>query len=733
MASHIFKSNRPLVTESIGLGAIKKLPLNPLSVAILAAGFCQMGAAQSVQTLDPITVSSRADDSQLSPLGDVPLSQSPLSATSFDAARLRAAGVTRLSELSKLDASITDAYNTVGYWDYATIRGYVLDNRNNFRREGLGINAETAISLFNKERVEVLKGASGISAGVSSPAGLINYRVKRPVDRLRVVDLSLDSFGARSVALDISERFAPNAVGQNTLGLRVNAAVDQLVGPQPGTRGSGRHFALAGAWQLSPATSLDLETEASRRSQPSVPGQSLWGNKLPVADARANQNQQPWSLPVELSGATTSLRLKHALGSDWQLQAQMQTQSLTSQDRVAFPFGCTEPSGAYYADRYCPDGNADLYDFRSENETRNTRAWQLSLKGQARLGGLMHRVQASLSRSSHVARFQDQAFNYVGTTSSVAAQALPADASLTDVNTHRDETSRELSLADAVSLNAATTAWLGLRSTTIQRASVRTNGSRPTQYQQSFTSPWWAISHRLSEANTVYLSRSCGIETDVAPNRSRFTNAGQSLPALQSKQTEVGIKHSGAVTQLTAAWFSIRRPIAADIGTCAGTRDCTRTPDGDAVHTGLELSAQARLSASHGVWRLNGSAGVIRARREGSVQVGINGLAPTNVPTHTLRVGAGFTPKADPRWTLDASASSEGERQVLPDNSIQLPGWTRVDASARLNWSANTQLSIGVDNAFNKRGFRESPYQFGHAYLFPIAPRSLKIGLSVSG
>ena len=36
-----------------------------------------------------------------------------------------------------------------------------------------------------------------------------------------------------------------------------------------------------------------------------------------------------------------------------------------------------------------------------------------------------------------------------------------------------------------------------------------------------------------------------------------------------------------------------------------------------------------------------------------------------------------------------------------------------------------------IDNLFDQRAWRESPYQFGHAYLFPLQPRTLRVSLQV--
>jgi hypothetical protein len=61
-------------------------------------------------------------------------------------------------------------------------------------------------------------------------------------------------------------------------------------------------------------------------------------------------------------------------------------QRLKTDDRIAFPFGCFDPEpapdGTYYPDRYCPNGNFDLYDYRSENEQRRTGVLDLSLHGE---------------------------------------------------------------------------------------------------------------------------------------------------------------------------------------------------------------------------------------------------------------------------------------------------------------------------------------------------------------
>jgi iron complex outermembrane recepter protein len=106
-------------------------------------------------------------------------------------------GIRRLSDLATIDAAVGDAYNADGYYDFLSVRGFVLDNRFNYRRDGLPISAETSIPLDNKSRIEVLKGTSGMLAGIGSPGGMVNFVVKRPTD---APSAKASSAGSRTAA-----------------------------------------------------------------------------------------------------------------------------------------------------------------------------------------------------------------------------------------------------------------------------------------------------------------------------------------------------------------------------------------------------------------------------------------------------------------------------------------------------------------------------------------------------
>ncbi len=732
MASHtrIHARTRRLPSASSVAARVAALAAAALATTIASAQSSQPPAAP----LAPVNVSGRAYPTVgIGGWGDVPLSRAPLQGSVFSAEQMKDNGVQRLSDLTGLDPAVSDAYNTEGYWDYLTVRGFVLDNRFNFRRDGLPISAETSIPLDNKARIEILKGASGMQAGTSAPGGLVNYVVKRPVSEpLTSVSLGWRQSATLEAALDLSRRFGTD----NTFGLRLNAAAASIDPPVRSAQGTRYTLALAGDWRLGSDTLLEAEAETSQRKQASVPGFSMLGNSVPApGDARINLNNQPWSLPVVFNGDTASLRLQQRLAGDWRFIAHLASQQLKTDDRIAFPFGCTSPDpapdGTHYADRYCPDGTFDLYDFRSENERRRTDALDLSFQGRLATGPLRHELTAGLLNSRVENRFQRQAFNFAGTGNVLGTAIVPAAPDLTDENTNRDERSAEAYARDAIALSDELTAWLGVRRTQLHRQSVRTDGSRATDYRQSFTTPWLAVSWAYAPEQLVYASWGQGIESEVVPGRARYTNNGQALPALKSRQIEAGLKGSSEAYEWTLAGFDIERPQFADFGACDDTGDsCTRQADGSARHRGAEASGAARA----GAWLVRGGLQWLRARREGSQVAAINGLQPTNVPARTAKLQAAYSVPQVAGLSLQAALVHESRRMVLPDNSASNPGWTRIDVAAR--WQGRFDASTvtwraGIDNLFDRRAWRESPYQFGHAYLFPLGPRTLRASMQI--
>jgi len=698
----------------------------------LLAALPMAAAAQETQT---VTVTGRAPPSAaVAGFDDTPLSRAPFSATVIGPSALTDAGVSNLADIARVSPGLSDAYNAIGYWSNFTVRGYALDQRSNFRRDGLPISAETSLWLGNKNSVDVLRGTSGMQAGVSAPGGLVNLTVKRPIGTLRSAALGFESDGTVGLMLDLGDRAADGRIGW-----RLSAEATHLDPPLKSARGHREGIAAAGDWRFDTDKLLEAEFELNRQSQPSQPGFSMLGPRVPDArdsDPHINLNNQPWSLPVVFVGETASLRWTQRLAGDLNFVAHAMTQWLRTDDRIAFPFGCTDDNGTpadpsddiYYPDRYCPSGKFDFYDFRSEGEHRRSDALDLSLGGRAALWGQEHRWRAGVLGSRQRVDIPRGAFNFAGTGTIDGLSVVPPNPAITAEGSNSDDRSIEAYARDQWLLTPDATLWLGLRATHLKRYSVVTDGSYATNDSRTFTTPWLAASLQLDARTIAYASAGEGVETPSAPSSPLYNNPTQALPAQKSRQLETGIKFDSGAWNASAVAFDIRRPFVTDDACAAG---CTRIVDGQQRHRGIELDAGWR----GGPWSVQAGGTWLRAQRERSIDPADDGLKPTNVPERSLRGQLGYQVPALPELWFGATVSNEAARFILPDNSASIPSWTRLDLVARLvQRVADTTLTwrLGVDNATDRRAWRESPFQFGHVYLYPLAPRTWRASLAAA-
>jgi len=694
--------------------------LTPLAAAVvvLAGPAHAEDAAQTVQ----VTARSASESAGVTGFGQ-PLSRTPIQADVIDTKVLADIGATSLSDLTRIDASITDSYNAVGYWTTFTLRGFQVDNRQNFRRDGLPINAETSLPLENKAGVEVLKGLSGMQAGTSAPGGIVNLVVKRPDVDLRSATLTWEQDGTVGIAADLSQRFGD----RRQFGARVNLSATRLDPNYRDDKGHRSLASLATDWRIADGSLLELEFEHSLQSQPSVPAFSTFGGVVPdphAIDPHINLNDQPWSLPVVLQGNTMSLRFTQAIAPDWHVKLQALQQRLVSNDHLAFAFGGNadcEPCNSFAS-----DGSFALYDFRSDGERRQTRDLDVSIDGKFTTGPLRHAATAGVLQTVFTGRFNDEAYNFVGIGTSDGLTMIPVsqdNPTPTTPNTNRTERSTEFYLRDSIQLGDDWAAWGGLRHTRLHRQTAETATGNPdaaTDYRQSFTTPWVAVSRQLGEHDMVYLSWGEGVESSVTPNLPIYQNQGQVQPATLSRQWEAGFKHAVGVDQWGVSAYDIDQPHYTDVTDDAGLLVHAR--DGNVRARGLEGEAQTRA----GALTLRASAMLQRVRNEGSSDPSL-GRTPTNVPNSSVKLLADYAIAQLPGLSVLANMAYEGKREVFPDDSARIPGWTRFDLGARyiqavgattLTWRA------GVDNLFDRRAWREAPYQYDHAYLFPLEPRT---------
>jgi iron complex outermembrane receptor protein len=711
----------------------------PVHLAIAALSLNALlpsAQAQDDASLPSITVNApklREGKASIGGFGNEPEWQQPQQAERFSAEALKAAQVQRLADVVKLDAGVSSSYSAVGYWDWLSVRGFVLDLNHNYRREGLPISGETSIALDNKAAVEVLKGTSGMQAGVSAPGGLVNLLVKRPEGRVRNAEITLGNHGDVLTAVDLSDRFGQS----QDVGLRVNAAHERLNSSIQNTQGERHLLAIAGDWRLSRDTLVEAEIETSRRNQHSVPGFSMLGDTLPSAssiDPNINLNNQHWGAPVVMQGTTGTLRLTQKLAGGWKAIGTLGEQRLITNDRTAFPFGglCADPDYVN-CDRYAPDGTFGMYDYRSNHESRVARSADIHATGSATTGPVQHELTIGALRSLARVTLSNAAYTYVGMGNISGDFTVPEGPVYDSAQTLRGERSTEFYISDSAKLSESWRAWGGLRRTQLSRTQTLTDFSQdPSRVSQSFTTPWVALGYEFIPKHQVYASWGEGVELLPAKFTSPsaiYVNNGEVLPALKSRQWEVGVKGQDGQTNWSLAWFHIVRPEAASVMQDDGK--LAYQLDGDSRHQGIEGQVHTRIQN----YGLDLSAMVLDARRRHSVSDDINGQAPSNVPDYTLKMSHSYRVSALPGLSLQGDIVHEGPRTADVAADERIPAWTRVDVAASLaqNWGSHAiTWRLGINNLLDTRAWVESPTQFDHIYLFPMAARSFTASMQLS-
>lgn len=713
------------------------LKLSPCAAALALAFVAPVWAQTTPQNLQGVTVTSKAapvldvDRADVGGLGQA-LARTPQSVSVLGADLLAATASSSLSQVIKLDASLADSYNTTGYVEGMSVRGFLLDQNNNYLRNGLPVSNFAPAALENKERIEVLKGVAGLQAGVSAPGGLVNFVTKAPqADAFTTALIAGDGHGGSKVHLD-------NNAHWGAVGVRVNLAAEDLRTQFDRAEGKREFASVALATNAAPGTKISADLEYHHKKQPSVPGLGLLdtngdgvADTLPASNySRLNLNNQSWSQPFEATSTNAQFAIDQQINADWQARLGLGTQRTVVHDRLAFPDGCsTGPNYVYPG--LCGNGDVDIYDYRSENEERSTWAWDAKLQGRL---GTQHRVTLSLSgRSARTDLNPKQAYNFAGTTNIDRPIALPGDGTALDLNTNSRERAVDIHASLVSDLSATVQSFVGVRSSRLTRSSERSDGSRAIAFEQTVTTPWAGLSWTPLAGTMVYASWGQGAELEAVPNRSsRFVNAGQVLPALKSEQTELGIKWQANPRMLvSAAVFNIDKPYADDQATASGIP--LRIAGGKtARHRGLELAAVGQVDAQLSV---QASLSLLDAKYTAAIDPALVGQQVTNVPKTKASLFADYKIAMVPGLSLSGLVIHESGKTVTADGAVSLPAAWQLDTGLRYQnrlLGKSTVWALNVENLTDRSYWREAPTQYwGATYVFPSTPRTVRARVTV--
>lgn len=197
-----------------------------LAFSVSPANAQTPGQAEPTRELSVVTVTAehsgsfKSDVVQVGTFRDMAPLDVPQTSNVVTREVLDAQAATTLFGALRNTAGVTRTALNGSTYDNIAIRGILVENRGNYRLNGsLPIINLVGVPLENKERVEVLKGASSLYYGFVPPSGIVNLVTKRagkePVSNIA---LSANQHGGANVHVDLGRRFGD----QQQFGARAN-------------------------------------------------------------------------------------------------------------------------------------------------------------------------------------------------------------------------------------------------------------------------------------------------------------------------------------------------------------------------------------------------------------------------------------------------------------------------------------------------------------------------------
>ncbi|MES2868709.1 MAG: TonB-dependent siderophore receptor [Pseudomonadota bacterium] len=707
-----------------------KLTLGLLLVSAAPAAFSAPTelAATSVTAED--NVGYLANSAWVGGFEATPLLDTPAAISVFTEALIKDQQARLLSEVLRNDASVGESYAPIGYYENFVVRGFSLNSASSYKINGRTITGEQNVGLENKQQVELLKGLSGLQSGVSEPGGVVNYVTKRAAD-VRSVTVSTDDRGSGYLATDVGGWFG----SEQQFGLRANFAHEDIHSYVEHANGQRDFASLAFDWNISPDALLQLDVEYQNKEQRSVPGyQLLGGTELPHhASPKKLLAHQSGSKPVTIDSLNINGNFEYRFSDNWKGSFSASRSKVVIDDYSSFAWGgCTTGCITPGVDNYfSPEGNYDIYDFQSPDDTRRNDEVQAALTGQFDTAGIGHELTVGSSVFRRVVEQRELVNQWLG---SGNINAEPEDLAgysgpLQDSYRRLDSRQYGLFFTDRISFNEQWQTVLGGREVRLDEKTFDKQGDTTRHTQRYEFLPQAALIYKPIQNLSLYTRYSKGLSLGgEAPWFA--TNASEILAPTVSRQIEAGIKYDWRRMSLSATLFQIRQAYQYSQPNDGGT--FTYIQQGEQKNTGLELAANGWATQR---LQVSASVAAIRSRVSGSGTAEYEDHQTINVPTLRASLYGDYAlPWVDGLAVLGGVQYS-GKKYASQLGTVQADSYAIFNIGSRYSTRIegyDTVFRLSVDNLFDKRYWRDVGEYMGDNYLFQGAPLTARLSASIN-
>jgi iron complex outermembrane recepter protein len=660
----------------------------------------------------------RVSQVTVGPFGEASVKDTPLAISTVSSEFLENAMVNSTTDALKYVPTVQISTGGSQITPYFAIRGFSASTWT----FNMGLDGMRSFDIYepmeDKERIEVLSGTNSFFYGITNPAGIVNYALKRP-SKEPIERVTVSNFDQQFLAhVELGGPVRPS------LGDKLDYRVNLLYGNAGQTaveNQSQERYLASGAlaWQLGSKTTISLDSSWSKRNLRYA--QALFMPSTTTGIPSAPEINKNWGAPY--TGAW-----------DWTTRIGVGVVSQLSNAitlRGAFRF--SDINRKFLLNRQVWQNKALDYKWREDSAgPYDTYVPQFNLFADMKIktGPVNHLLAAgggidSYDVENNHSRSQTFATKYSSNlygTPWYPAYALP------NAGTSTKETTvyENLMLFDRATAgnHLAFTAGLSLSRVNDKTTSISAgNVSSVSKYDDHAFTPNVSVSYKPVGFVTAYYSFGKGLQTGlVVP--SGYTNTGTSFAPFVSKQHEVGVKAEISRMEVNLALFHIQQ---ANSYTVTSGADSTYYQDGSVVNQGMELGFSGRLGNS---LTLGGGYSLIDASVAKSSSASLTDKAPQGVAGQLGRLSAEYMIPHLRGLSLTAGVYSTGNTWVDAANTLSIP--TAITADTGFRYDAKLvgrpvimRLNIGNFTAHNYWTTRSG-------ILYPGSPSAVAGSITVA-
>lgn len=595
-------------------------------------------------------------------------------------------GATTLGQVLSNDASIS-AGDTSRNRERFSLRGFGLDSGNGFLRNGQQHWSHYRQPIELLDRVEVLKGPSGLLYGKSAPGGLVNMVTKKPTyERQTIIRQDFGSDSEFRTMLDTSGALTEDERLRARLVLSHQQYDSWREYTDDSTPETERFVGgLFVDYDLTDKATLSFHYDKTSDDGSVDSGAYIENGRAVLGDKHIWNAQ--WS-NIDNDVENIGIDLEWQLSDNWKLSTGYNQQDFVRHDLESSSFS------AY-------DATAGTYKVTGFDRHDN---WQFEtayadLTGRFNTGQVQHEVLVGTNWLNYYYERQQQSFRGKNAVDATVGQSIDKPAGLDYRSAVPSDPSERdsygLYVQDLITLNPQWQLLVG----------ARYDYEDDGEETQGNVVPKAGVIYHPVPAGSIYLTYAESFEPQSPVNNPDDINDGMDLDPVTGEIYELGTKWnlmddrlllSAAVFDLTQTSKVLTRD-RDDLGTgLVETRQV-----GEQKHIGAEIMASGQITDK---LSLQGSAIWLDAELQDPYDASLDGKRPADVPEFSASVWTRYDLTGDTAFNL--GAIHVGDRYGDAENTYQKDSYTRFDAgvSHKIRQFSQTDLTLRlkVENLFDE-------------------------------